>query len=222
MKPESVILTPHDVALYVGKRGTGKSTRAKAALGAAMKAGQRVVAYDVHDEYSQLGRDSGQVVLGPLTHRMTVSELADNLDVLERDGLALAVVPEGPNREKGEDFAALVEDVLDVGELVLLADEVGQWGRYCAEALDELACQSRHSAVPVVLVAQRLTQVPKTARTQATQINSGRQDNPDDLRALADVAGQDFASAVSRLVRGEFRHWRDDAGALPVGKGKSK
>ncbi|NBD09638.1 helicase HerA domain-containing protein [Corallococcus silvisoli] len=216
-----VILRPEDVVLCVGKRGTGKSTRAKAMLAAAMAAGQRVLAFDPHDEYSKHGRDSGQVRLGPLTQRMTLVELADNLDVLEEDGLALAVVPEGSQRDKGEDFAALVDDVLDVGELVFLADEVGQWGRYAIEALEELACQSRHSAVPVVLVAQRLTQIPKTARTQATQLNSGRQDNPDDLKALADLAGDDFAVAVARLARGEHKHWRDDAGPEPA-KGKRK
>jgi energy-coupling factor transporter ATP-binding protein EcfA2 len=209
-------LEPEDVALYVGKRGSGKSTRAKQLLAAAMAAGQPCVAFDPHDEYSQEGRQSSQVRLGPLTQRMTVEQLAADPDALLEKRLSLAVVPEGLGpREKAEAFSALVDEVLDAGDVVLLADEVGQWGRYCAEQLDELACQSRHSGVPVVLVAQRLVQVPKTARTQATLVNSGRQDNPDDLAALADLAGEGFSEAVARLKRGECVQWVESEGRWP-------
>lgn len=175
-----------------------------------MAAGQRVVAFDPHDEYSQKGRDSGQVRLGPCRERMTVEELTEHLEVLDADDLSLAVVPSGNQKEIAEAFEALAAELLEVGECVLLADELGQWGGHAKESIDNAACQSRHSNVPLVYVAQRLTQIPKTARTQATHVNSGRQDNPDDLKALADLCGEEFAAEVSRLSRGAFKAWRDD------------
>jgi hypothetical protein len=215
-----VVLQPHDVVLQVGKRGSGKSTRQKAALAKAMEAGQRVLAFDVLDEYSQHGRTRSSVVLGPLTHRLTTEELAEQLasgnDVLLEERLALAVVPSSKDPEEwAADFAALLEEVEEVGDLVLAADELAVWAQFCGKAIDRAACTSRHwgdEGVALMLGSQRATGIPFTTRTQATQILSGLQDMPADLEALGDRCGERFAAEVAALKEHAFCHWRDTDG----------
>ena len=215
-KKGSIIFEPQDVVLSIGKRGTGKSTRLKDALEAAIAAGQRVVVFDVLDEYSQHGRKRSSVVLGPLTRRVTVEQLADDVDLLLEEGLALAVVPESKDPEDwAADFAALLQEVEEVGDMVLVADELAVWGQFCAKAVDRAACTSRHwgnAGVALAFGSQRATGIPFTTRTQATQILSGLQDMPADLEALSDRCGERFADEVGALRGHDFRHWRDTDG----------
>lgn len=217
-------LRPEEVHAFVGKRGSGKSTRAKELCAEVMRAGQRIVVFDYHDEYSQLGNASKQVRLGPLRHRVQVDEFlaaaADDSGLLESPELALAVVPSGDPKECAEDFEEVAAVISSTGRLVFLVEEVGVVSERAEQRLNYLACQSRHDEVPLVLVAQRMVQVPKTARTQISHLNSGRQDDPADLDALAKIAGQDFADQVSRLGRGECADWRDDTWAQAPKKEK--
>jgi hypothetical protein len=208
--PDGALLA-EDVELYLGKRKTRKSTRAKARAGRALKAGQSVVALDYHDEWSQLGNDTDEVVLGPLKHKVEIWELlADPELLLGPSRLSLAVVPSTRDpRTVAAQFAQVMTLVCERGDTVLAADEVATWGPFCAEKLDEVACNSRHDRVPLILVGQRANKISLTTRSQATHINSGLQTDPTDLDALAEVAGQDFADAVRQLERGEYCHWRD-------------
>ncbi len=207
-------LLPHDVLGIVGKRGTGKSTEGKELAAAEVAAGARVAAFDYHDEWSRKGRRTDQIRLGPLRDRCTADELFRDPSLLDDARLSLAVVPSQDPRECARDFAGFCDLVLATGGVVAIADEVGVFSEYCAEDLNRLACQSRHESVPLVLLAQRMTQIPKTARTQLTRLVSFRQDNPDDLDALADLVGlpqgKAFAERVSRLARGQSEQWRDD------------
>lgn len=202
-------LQPHDVVLIVGKRGTGKSTAAKALLASELKRKTRAIVFDYHDEYSRHGEASEQVYLGACRDRMEIDAISLNPDALDDSRLSLSLVPERGPKECAADFEVAADLALDTGGLLFLADEVGVYSDYCGETIDRLVCQSRHSAVPVVLVAQRMIQIPKTARTQATAIVSFRQDNPDDLAALEKIAGKEIAARVSRLPRGKCEVWRD-------------
>lgn len=217
-----IIFTPRDRVLSIGKTGTGKSTRMKAALAMAMKGGQRVLVFDPLDEYSQLGRARSSVRLGPLTQRMTMDELAEELEladednrpsILEREDLALAVVPMGTEPEEwAADFAALLAEVEAVGDMVLCADELNVWGEYAVKPVKKAACLSRHwgdAGVPLCLGSQRAVGIHPTARAQASVIISGLQDLPPDLDALEERCGKAFAEEVARLAPGEFRVWRD-------------
>ena len=203
-------LSPSDVCLIVGKRGTGKSTSAKALAGFLMEAGHAVVAFDPHDEYSQRGRKSEQVYLGPLHDRVTVAELERDPSALDTRG-SLAVVPSLHRRECAADFGTFVQLIQDTGDVATIVEEVGLLSELAADELNELATQSRHYAIPLVLVAQRMTQIPKTARTQASVVVSFLQSNPDDLDALADLADGDkeLAARVRSLPAGECVVWRD-------------
>ncbi len=218
MRESPVIFEPHDVVLSIGKRGTGKSTRLKRAIEAALAAGQRVIVFDVLDEYSRHGRKRSSVELGPLRERMTVEDLAE-LDVravLKETDLALAVVPSSKEPEEwAADFTALLQEVEEVGDLVLGTDELAVWGQFCSKSIDRAACTSRHwgdAGVALAFGSQRATGIPFTTRTQATQILSGLQDMPADLEALRDRCGERFAEEVSALRGHEFRHWRDTDG----------
>lgn len=203
-------LEPHDVVLIVGKRGCGKSYAAKALAADLLKSGARVVAFDPHDEYSKKGRKSPQVNLGPLTDRVTLEQLIENPQLLDSKKLSLAVVPEGSNADLAGGFAELVELVSATGGLTLIADEVGEYSQHGEDALNSAATQSRHYECPIVLVAQRMTQIPKTARTQASVLHTFLQSNPEDLEALVKLTGdKEFAARVSRLPRRKCLTWRD-------------
>lgn len=204
-------LEPHDVVIVVGKRGCGKSHHAKQLAAAELRAGARVVAFDPHDEYSQKGRKTSQVTLGPLAERVTVDQLIERPEVLDAKKLSLAVVPEGlSNAELADAFREVSEQVSATGRLTFLADEVGEYSDFADDTINSLATQSRHSEVAIVLVAQRMTQIPKTARTQASTVHTFLQSNPEDLEALVKLTGdRTFSDRVSRLPRRKHLTWRD-------------
>ncbi|ATB36292.1 hypothetical protein CYFUS_001706 [Cystobacter fuscus] len=207
------MLRAHEVNLYVGKRGSRKSTRAKEVLGLCLKAGQRVVVFDPHDEYSQEGRASDEVVLGPLPSRRELWQLkADPSELLEGDA-SFAVVPGSLRKaEVAKAFSWLAWTVYEAGDLVFAADEmVLFWeSSEAQEAMNFLATQGRHAKVPLVLAAQRVVHVPYTARTQVTLLDTGKQDDPDDVAAIAKRCGKDFAEQVPKLKLGERLVWRDE------------
>lgn len=204
-------LDAHEVVLVIGKRGSGKSYRAKELLARELKAGARVACFDPHDEYSRLGRPSKQTNLGPLTQRVTVDQLLENPGVLDRPDLACAFVPRSKQRKAiAADFSEFQRLVINTGNLTVCADEVGEYDDVCRDDLETLATQSRHFEMPVIFVAQRATQVPRGARSQASSILCGKQDEEDDVKALAKRCGKDFAERVSRLPRRTLIEWRDD------------
>jgi energy-coupling factor transporter ATP-binding protein EcfA2 len=219
-KESPVIIEPRSVVLFVGQRGSGKSTRRKAALEAAWEAGQRrLIAFDVMDEDSQHGRKRESVVLGPLKQKLTTVELAKDPGILREDELSLAIVPVSKDpAEWAADFAALVEELEDDDEApgtVLSASELAVWAQFCPKAVDRAACLSRHwgrEGCALLFDAQRATGIPFTTRTQATDILSGKQTMPADLDALGERCGERYRDEVSALQGHDFRHWRDTDG----------
>lgn len=212
MKRAAHSIAPRDRVLIIGKTGSGKSNRGKELVGVELRRGARVLAFDPLDEWSRLGRKSEHVRLGPLRDRCTVDDLLEMPELLDVENLSLAVVPSTRRRECAEDFARVADVVKDTGELLFVVEEVGFFSEYANEALIEAACTFRHYGVGMVLLSQCAVQIPKQARRQASQIFSGRQDDPDDLSALAKIAQSDptFAERVARLAPGELVHWRDD------------
>lgn len=204
-------LEPHDVVMICGKRGSGKSHTAKRLCGDELRAGARVAVFDPHDEYSVHGRATKGVTLGPLPQRFTMDELLEKPSLLDSKKLGASFVPRGRMRSQiAADFSDFCRLVLLTGNLTVVADEVGEYDDTCRDELETLATQSRHYEMPVILVAQRATQVPKTARSQASQIHCGLQDEEDDLKALGKRCGKEFADRVSRLPRRTLIVWRDN------------
>lgn len=213
-------LTPHEVLAIVGKRGSGKSSVGKMVCLAELEQSARVLAFDPHDEWSQAGRKTDQVDLGPIPMRLTVQEFlqlreAAREALMLHEELALSLVPRERPREMAEDFCAVARVVQRYGKLTWFVDEVGFFGSHCNEDLNVVSTQFRHYEVPIVFLAQRMTQIPLTSRTQIARLYTGLQTDPDDLDAVARlvglVHGKPFAAGVARLPRREFLEWRDDS-----------
>lgn len=205
-----------DRLLYVGKTHSGKSYALKKRLREWLTAGARVVAVDPCDEYSRHGRGSD---LGPLAERVTAAELAERPELLLKARLSLAVVPAEDSVKGWARAFLLVSGLLRRAgrPVVLVADEVGAWTDssahpQCHRARSELislATNGRHRGIALALVAQRAGTVPLTVRSQLSEIVSFRQDEPEDLAALAERIGEDQANSTARLAVGQSIQWRD-------------
>lgn len=205
-------LGPRDRLVFVGKTGTGKSYAIKALCERLMDDGARLVVWDVCDEYSVHGRPSKETDLGPLHGRCTPAELARMPRRLDQQDLALAIVPSGEPQEVARQFRRCAELIRDTGNVVFVVEEVGYFGRHAYGKLEEIATLYRKDGVAAVFCAQRAIQIPKTARSQASQIFAFAQDEEDDLVALEKRCGRsvpDIAERLPRLGVGECIHWRD-------------
>ena len=199
-------LAAHDRVLVVGITGSGKSRFVKRAI---VAKAPRVIVFDPHDEYSDGATERGRVVGVSGVVRVGLGELLNDPDKL--DAGRLAVVPSSLSPSGlAEEFADLLPVVATAQDgTVFVVEEVGLVRRHGAEALEVLACQSRHWGVPLVLVAQRAAQVPPTARDQCSRVVSFRQIRPEDVQALAERIGP-RADAIAKLPRGEFVAWSEE------------
>ncbi|MFE8599827.1 hypothetical protein [Archangium violaceum] len=207
------MMQAHECHAYVGKRGSRKSTRNKENLGRCLKAGQRVIAFDPHNEYAQDGHATDEVMLGPLpSSRELWAVLADPSELLEGD-TSFAVVPDSLEEEDlARGFDELARLAYEAGDLVFSADELVLYfmSARVQKRLNFLATQGRHKKLPLALAAQRMVHVPYTTRTQLTLVDTGKQDDPDDVAAIAKRCGKDFAEKVPKLKRGERLVWQDE------------
>jgi hypothetical protein len=208
-------LTPADVACICGKRGSRKSTVVKASLARWLegKGPPRVVAFDPHDEYSQLGREvPGEVILGPLRNRVTVAELLEAPELLDAEDLSLAVVCEEPMDAEAvaADFEAVSALVLEHGDCVFVVEEAALLQEHCGGKLKTIATQSRHAQVPVVIVSQWLFSFHYSMRKQFSHARLYRQTDPDEIKKSAEVLrSQDAAERLATLAPGECVAWSD-------------
>lgn len=206
----------------VGKSGTGKSNSAKLWLARQLERRTRAAVFDPFNEYSQQGRASEHVRLGPLRQMMTLEALDHDPRVLDRDDLALSVVPTSNDPDvQAEEFRAFVDHCLATGDLLCCADEFGRYGfenakaHVAVKACNELLTTGRHAGVGALLVSQRLVHIPKTARAQLVAVECFLQTDPDDLDALAKLAAKhgepdwELAAEVAELSEGESRVWLD-------------
>lgn len=203
-------MNARDRVVVVGKTGSGKSTWTKALVKELHRAGWRVVVFDPCDEYSRASRPNVHVAPGPLPARCDMSALVHKPELLDGARLGLAVVPDDTSpRTVARDFAGLCSLVRHTGNLCLVVEEVGFFAEHAHEELKALATLYRKLGIAAVFVAQRATQIPLTARSQASTVVAFRQDEPPDLRALAEKCGEPFSLDVARLEQGECRIWSD-------------
>jgi hypothetical protein len=106
------------------------------------------------------------------------------------------------------------------GRVLFVADEVHLWadsakGAGCHQAsklLDVVATVERDRGVALMLVAQRAAHVPRNTRTQLSTIITFRQEDGDDLQALASrTKDASWSTRVAQLGAFEALEWRDDA-----------
>lgn len=143
-----------------------------------------------------------------VTGSVTLRELRANPKQLAPAKVALSI------RSEAHTYEALASEVCQAidlaraaGDLCLVFEDVGWYGRQYTERdgaepkrsvafeLAMLACDGRDAA-SVVFVAQRATQVPPDARSQASRVVSFAQTEVDDLKALEERCGPEFVKAV--------------------------
>lgn len=210
------VLEPHDLVVITGVRGSGKSSTAKKLIAVNLNAGRRIVAWDPKDEYSRLGRKRKSVELGPLRDRVTLDELLANPEMLDAEDLSLAVVPSNPGTEEPDELAAdfkeLAGQVRLTGDLMFVVDEVGLIEEDARKTLKIVGTQSRHwgdEGVPLVLIAQRMVLITRSARDMSSIIYTGVQTDPDDLRTL-------YKLVVARLGEEKAQAFITDVATQPM------
>lgn len=124
--------------------------------------------------------------------------------------LRLVMVLGEDDRDPGEDLAALVRYLRRHaprrGELVLVCDEVGDYGRpgtIGAVTLERLHRNGHHDGIASILVSQCAVDIPLTCRRTATRVTSLLQTRSEDLAALEREYGRDFRDRVSAWSAGD-------------------
>ena len=100
------------------------------------------------------------------------------------------VVQAGRNDEfdVSEEFVYVARRVREIGNLVLLADEVGDYNKGKAErALKMLHRNGHKQGIVTVFVSQRAVDIPLGCRATATRVDSFLQDSEEDLDAIRKV-----------------------------------
>jgi Helicase HerA, central domain len=203
-----------------GLTGSGKGNRAKSLIAREWDGGKGwpTIVIDPHDEYSVQGKERpGEVVLGCLPTRLSWS--AWNTcwrDLIDDPRLGLAIVANGEPEETAEELADLVNLLESTGGVFLVMDELHRYQEHAARTLNRLAFESRKWRVPVCFVTQRMTDIPKGARTQLTDVDSGLQLDDEDVDALRRRCGKDFAERVPLLRPGESVYWSDSHQLTPA------
>lgn len=212
---ELEVLSPSARVLVVGKTGTGKSEYVKTHLVRELEAGTRILVADYHDEYSERGRRCEYTSLGPIPFRLSYRDLLAHPEVLEEEDLALAVpLLDDPlsadNSLAADRFEELCALSRRYGDMLLVADECGEYLPECLETARTMATQARHQGVRLLWASQRMVDFHPRVRSQASHLVAHRQSLPADLDALEELTGsKDFASGVSRLPDGHHLVWRD-------------
>lgn len=194
-----------------GMTRRGKSALMKAFCRFLMKKGRRLIVADIDDEYSPEGVEREDCWLGPLRQRVTVRELLALVqagdDILHREDLALAIVPEDPTEDPeavAAQLVAIAPHLRDAPPLVMLFEELGYWGEYAAPMLHAAAARwGKRGHVPV-FIGQCLTDCPEKARKQWSTVITAQQVKESDLIFLQRQAGRRARMTVGRLPRRRF------------------
>lgn len=188
------VLNPRSHELVLGVPGSGKTHYARERVASA----RRVVFFD----------PSGDGYFGQ-GESVSPAELRHVPELYDGRWCRLVVIAGDGDAEIADEFRAVVAACRAAargGGLVLVADEVGDYGRSCDRELTALHRNGHHDGVASILVSQCAVDIPKTCRRTATRVTSLLQTDAGDLEALAEQYGQPFADRA--------RAWRP--GSAPV------
>ncbi|MFT3836737.1 MAG: ATPase/DNA packaging protein [Myxococcaceae bacterium] len=177
---------------------------------------KRVVVYDPCDEWSEAGRATSQVDLGPCKERVTFDEFTGNvLRYLDRERYSLAIVPGTDDAdEQAEQVATLCAFMMHVGNVLVVLEEVGAYSfdnthpAKAQKAINVVANRGRHEELPMVMVCQRMVHMSKSTRAQLTALETFAQLDDDDVDAIAArTRNAAWVEEVPNLKRGQSRVW---------------
>lgn len=174
------------IAIVLGRKGSGKSTRVKAALAK----WKRWVAWDLRGEYGEIP--------GARTWH-DVREFAAHLasgGTIEREVFACPAWQ----------FEAWCRWVFETGDLVAVIEEITRYvsAGHAPAALQDLFDRNRHARVWLVCVGARLAGIPKGLVHQADDVCSASMELPADVDFLAKWKGTAIAQRVANLQPHEF------------------
>lgn len=80
-----------------------------------------------------------------------------------------------------------------------------------ADAMTDVATTGRHkgegAGVELWICAHRAMEIPRSVRSQFEHVIAFRQDEPDDLKKLAERTGSDFTKQLPALTLGKYLEW---------------
>jgi hypothetical protein len=194
-----------EVRLYLGKRGSGKTT----AMRGDLDGEPRIVVYDTLHEaaYDDF-------------HRIDdIGDLADRL-IANPPIIRLAYTWNG-KAARDVDFDRVCAAVYCCRNLVFAIDEVDLFcsPNFTPRHLDMIVSLGRHRGLSVYCATRRPKEIPATIRAQAARVISFRQSEPADLEWCRQVMGA-MADRLPGLAEYQRLTWDDrdplDNGADPV------
>lgn len=202
---EPVVWQPEPAALELvtGNRGSGKSHAARVRV----RGVRRLLVWDPQGDH-QLGHG-----------RCTVHQLERLVErgMLRVGTVRLSVRPTAWERDElVDEFDRVCRVAYRLGGLCLVVEEVGgvqRPGGSLPGSWDRLIREGRHRGVSLLVVGQRLSQVPVLARDQATRLVAFRQLGGEDAAVLRDKLGDELGDQVRQLRPRHYVEWTPDEGA---------
>lgn len=197
---------PHGgVCAVLGVPGSGKSRALKDAdQGGAL--GARRVVFDPYARRDALlakrklspGAPWGGVYVAP----RDLKEVPEQ--VLDFDQVRAVVAPDSLDPGAlAQGFDWTVRACWAAGDVSLVAEECGLYGRRSLDAVMRVASGGRHALMRLFLVCQSLGRLPLDARRHVSHLVAFAQGEPSDLDDLRSRCGADFVSRVQLLQPGD-------------------
>lgn len=195
---------PGGVCAVLGAPGSGKSRALKEADQEGQLGARRVV----FDPYAQ--RDLLMHRTGAPGHPWTgayctARDLVESPEeILDHDAVRVVVAPHELQPQKlARDFTRTVRACWASGDVTLIAEEAGLYGRQATEAVMLIASGGRHADMRLFIVCQSLGRVPIDARRHISHLVAFAQGEPQDLIDLRTRCGAPFVDHVQRLTLGD-------------------
>lgn len=192
----------------IGAPGTGKTRAVQHAD--RHGAFRRRVVFDPYALTDRREASRGRLVTPWPGVLVTPRGLLECPEVLDREPLAVVVAPETDEpAQLGRDFQAVCRLAWSTGDVDVIAEEAGLYGREAARMVQRLASGGRHVGVRLVLLSQSVTRLPIEARRYLSHVVAFAQGEPADVANLRQRCGRKFAARVQALrVGGPPEFWR--------------
>ena len=182
-------ILPNQRTVIVGTSGSGKSYYAKKLIKKLVLAGQRVIVYDLKQEYG------GKYAVDPVNLSNYTTYIAHDARGLEeglegRDGRLIVIQPNmlHGGSSLNINFNRCCEYIYGCHNLVFVVDEIQalQTKQKILPSLKAIVVQKRAHGLGFIGVSQRFSSINNDILSQCNNILSFSQHHPSDLKVLAD------------------------------------
>jgi hypothetical protein len=196
---------PHGgVCAVLGAPRSGKSRALKEA-DVAGGLGSRRVVFDPYARRDLLLHRAGAKGSPWTGAYVSARELVESPEeLLDFDPVRLVVAPTDlKSSALARDFSRVVRACWAAGDVSLVAEEAGLYGRQATEAVMLIASGGGHAAMRLFIVCQSLGRVPIDARRHISHLIAFAQGEPQDLIDLRSRCGAPFVTRVQQLKLGD-------------------